>query len=87
MPRTYSPKLRGKKLRDYGIVMAKERAKLVVSPERAKWILEHYPPSETGRPDLFADTVMRPTSVGRDVGPLERFEEDGFVYWRPKVDT
>jgi hypothetical protein len=87
MPRSYSPKLRGKKLRDYGEVMARERAALVVPPERLEWILKTYPPSETGRPDLFADNVMRPTSVGRDVGPLEKFEEDGFIFWRPKIDT
>lgn len=84
--RDYSPKLRGKRLEEYGRVMARERASLLVSAERQRWILATYPPDETGRPDIMCQENAQPSSVGRDIeGGLERIEEaDGAVYWRPK---
>lgn len=78
------PKLRGRRLEEYGRIMARERRGLLVSKERQAWILETYPPADVGRPGDMATNALQPTSVGRDVGQLERHEEDGLVFWRPK---
>lgn len=80
----YSPKLRGRTLREYGLITAEERAKLIVSQERMEWILRTYPPSETGRPDILCRNAAQPTSIGRDAGPLEQVEDEHYKYWRPK---
>jgi hypothetical protein len=49
---------------------------LIVSPERAAWIAERYPETDTGRPILFAPT--RRGDDRTDVAPLAEIEdEDG----------
>jgi hypothetical protein len=48
--RDYTPRLRGRKLEEYGRIMFLERQKLIVSDERRAWILARYPPDEIGSP-------------------------------------
>lgn len=81
MPKSYSPRLRGKALEEYRKCMQRERQALLVSPERLAWILKTYPPEETGRPGIWVHT--RSERCGRNVGKLERHEHDGTVYWKP----
>jgi hypothetical protein len=54
-------------------------ADLVVSAERAKWIMAVYPPEDTGRPGVFAADSHRGAGAVRiaDVAPLDEVEIDG----------
>lgn len=47
-------------------IILEERAKLIVSDEKRKWILETYPPDETGRPGFFSVKEER-SSAGKNV--------------------
>jgi hypothetical protein len=45
--------LQGTKLFEWGLLSRASLAALVVSEERRAWILETYPPEETGRPGIL----------------------------------
>jgi hypothetical protein len=45
--------LQGTKLYEWGVLSRASLATLIVSDERRDWILETYPPEETGRPGII----------------------------------
>jgi hypothetical protein len=53
--RDYTPRLRGRKLDEYGRIMLRERQQLIVSEDRRLWILRHYPPHLNGEGVLVKD--------------------------------
>ena len=51
-PNAMNP-LQGTKLYEWGLLSRASLATLIVSDERAAWILSTYPPEETGRPGII----------------------------------
>jgi hypothetical protein len=53
-------------------------ADLIVSPERAAWIMAVYPPNDMGRPGVLAHSPRGESVRIADDGPLDEVEiEDG----------
>jgi hypothetical protein len=60
---------------------------LVVSPERAAWILERYPPTETGRPMILATEYhARSRTRSRNDSAAAEIETDAQA-GEPSVDS
>ena len=71
--------LAGTKLIEWKALIEASLAALIVTPERAAWILATYPPSDMGRPDILAPHVRERTARVRKTKRAEFAgeEEDG----------
>ena len=65
--------LQGAKLFEWGLLSRASLAALVVSEERQAWILETYPPEETGRPGIL---VAQERKRIREVKKQEQMDAD-----------
>jgi hypothetical protein len=63
--------LSGTKLLEWGLLSRASLTSLIVSEERRAWILETYPPEETGRPGIIVvharGDELRKTDAGREL--------------------
>jgi hypothetical protein len=62
-------------------------AHLVVSPERAAWILERYPPNETGRPMILATEYHARSRTRRAAAGVETLQAGEHECEEPETES